>query len=507
MSIFLKALAYVAPSAAIRRVHALAALDASRAYDGAMMGRRGKSFKGTFNDSANGEIGPALHKLRERSSDLVRNTWIGSRCIDVLSAHAIGTGIGVAWQDQRLQDLWNEWCMVADIEGERDFAGVQLTAFRSMLERGDAAVRMVPRKLDGGRAVPLALQVVEGDLIATERNGLFEGKKSRLGVVLGDWNEREGYWLHPEHPGEIWTAQQASLVPNFVPRADVCHLYRLMRAGQVRGVPLLAPVLMAARDYADTIDAMVVKTRMEACYGLIVNSADPVRNLADAQARQDDAGRNIEGMAPGMILRAKLGETVTAFSPSGAGQFEPVALSSLMGIASGGMITYDQLTGDLRNGNYSSMKAGDRVLRRLVEQIQWLTLVPQLMHRVTDKWLSMAIMAGQVRERKKPYARSYIMPSIEPIDPIKDLKADILAVRAGRLSPQEFIGAWGRDWRHVVRETREFWKEADAGAEPLVLDIDPRRVDQLGKSQLTDDSEGDPSDDATLATKENNNGK
>jgi capsid protein len=113
MSMFLKALAYVAPTAAVRRAHALAALDASRAYDGAMIGRRGSSFKGSMQDSANGEIGPSLHKLRERSSDLVRNTWIGSRVIDVLAAHVIGTGIHVAWRDQSVQDAWDEWCRVA----------------------------------------------------------------------------------------------------------------------------------------------------------------------------------------------------------------------------------------------------------------------------------------------------------------------------------------------------------------------------------------------------------
>ncbi|WP_022722952.1 phage portal protein [Rhodopseudomonas sp. B29] len=498
MSAFLKALAYVAPTAALRRAHALAALDASRGYDAAVMGRRGSSFKGTMQDSANGEIGPALHKMRERSSDLVRNTWIGSRIVDVLSAHVIGTGIHVAWRDKRLQDLWDEWCFVCDIEGERDFGGVQLSGFRSMLERGDAGVRMVPRKLDGGRTVPLALQVVEGDLIATERNGIWDGKKSRLGVVLGDWNEREGYWLYPEHPGEMMLSpipKYVGMLPHYVPRSDFCHLYRILRAGQVRGVPLLAPVTMAVRDYADTMDAVVIQTRMQACYGLVINSADPVRNMADAQTRKDDAGRNIESMSPGMVYRAKLGETVTPFSPSGNAQFEPVALSALMGIASGGLITYDQLTGDLRQGNYSSLKAGDRVLKRLVEQIQWLTLVPQLLHRVTDRWLQMAIMSGHVRARKTPYVREYVMPAVQPIDPIKDLKADILAVRSGRMSPQEFISAWGRDWRKVVEETREFWKAADGGDTPLVLDIDPRRVDQLGKSQLTDDSENDPADD------------
>jgi lambda family phage portal protein len=497
MSAFLRALAWVAPTAAVRRAHALAALGAQRSYDGATRGRRGASFKGVRSDSANGALGPALSALRERSSDLVRNTWIGARTLDVLSAHTIGTGIHVAWQDTRVQDLWDEWCLEADIEGERDFAGVQLVAFRSMLERGDAGVRMIPRKVDAGRSVPLALQCVEGDLIAHERDGVFDNRRSRLGVVLGDWNERVGYWLHAEHPAEKTWWSTAQIIPNFVPRGDFCHLYRPLRAGQVRGVPVLSPVLMATRDYQDALDAMVVKLRMEACYGLIVNSADPARNLADAGNRKDEAGRNIEGMSPGMIYRAKMGETVTAFSPSGSGQFESVALSALMGIASGGMVTYDQLTGDLRRANYSSLKAGDRIFRRLVEQQQWLTLVPQLMHRVTARWLEIAIMSGKLKDRKKPYAREYVMPAIEPIDPLKDLKADILAVRAGRMSPQEFISAWGRDWRKVVKETQEFWKEADKSG--LVLDIDPRRLDQMGTAQPEPADDTPPTDEKPSA--------
>lgn len=498
MSKFLKALAWVAPRAAVARAHAFAALDTARAYDGALVGRRGASFKSAASDSANGAIGPALAKLRERSSDLVRNTWIGARCLDVLTAHAIGTGITVVWESNRVQDLWDEWIKVCDIEGERDLGGSQMVAFRSMLERGDAGVRLVPRKLDAGRAVPLALSVMEGDHIATERNGTFDGKKSRLGVCLGEWNEREGYWLHREHPAEYML--NSTGLPNFVPRADFCHLYRPMRAGQIRGVPLLAPVIMGTRDYADLMDAMVVKSRMEACYGVIINSSDPVKNLAGAKTRDDDAAnRKIESMAPGMIYRAGLGETVTAFNPSGSGQFEPVALSALMGIASGGMITYDQLTGDLRQANYSSLRAGKIEFHRLVEQMQWNVVVPFLMNRITARFIETAILAGKLKDRRAPYKHSYVMPAKEPIDPLKDLKADILAVRSGRMSPQEFIGAWGRDWRKVVEETREFWKDADAKG--LVLDIDPRRVDQTGASQKSPDDETPPTDDPPASSK------
>lgn len=491
MSAFLRALAWIAPRAALTRAHTLAALNAQRGYDAATVGRRGASFRGVLADSANGALGPALHKLRERSSDMVRNTWIGARAIDVLGGHVIGTGITVVWKHKRVQELWDEWCKSADIEGERDFNGSQLAAFRSMYERGDAGIRFVHRQRDGRRRVPLALQVVEGDWIATERDGVFDGRRSRLGVVVGEWGERVGYWLHAEHPGDYTLGSAAT--PSFVPRESFCHLYRALRAGQVRGAPFLAPVLMAARDYADLMDAMVVKTRMEACYGLIVNSSDPVKNIADATTRVDQAGRRIEGMSPGMIYRAGLGETVTAFSPSGNGQFDSVSLSALMGIASGGMLTYDQQTGDLRRANYTQSKVGRIEFNRLVEQLQWLTLVPMVMSRVTAKFVEIAILAGELRDTKAGYPCTYVMPATPPIDPLKDLKADILAVRAGRMAPQEFIAAWGRDWRKVVEETREFWDTVDASG--LVLDIDPRRVTQAGTIQPEPQDDSAPSDD------------
>lgn len=497
MSAFLKALAWVAPRAAVARAHAFAALNAQRSYDGAMSGRRGASFK-AGNVSANGALGPALHRLRERSSDLVRNTPHGARVLDVLCAHAIGTGITVTWKNRRAQELWDDWCRTADIEGERDFNGTQFVALRSMLERGDSGVRLVPRKIDSGRAVPLALQVVEGDQIATERDGMIDGQYSRLGVALGEWNERKGYWLYSEHPSDNMLGSTG--IPQFVPRSDFCHLYRPLRAGQVRGVPVLAPVIMPARDFADVVDAMVVKLRMEACYGLIVNAADPVKNLADAKTREDSSGRKIEGMAPGMIYRAGLGETVTAFSPSSNGQFDSVALSVLMGIASGAGVTYDQLTGDLRRANYTQSKVGRIEFNRLIEQLQWLVIVPMLMSRVTDRFIETAIMAGKLRALKAGYQRNYVMPAVPPIDPLKDLKADILAVRSGRMSPQEFIGAWGRDWRKVAEESKEFWSEVDKNG--AVLDIDGRKVNQSGAMQPDPADDVPPTDDPAVALDE-----
>lgn len=494
----LKALAWVAPGAAMKRARALttlAGLDGTRAYDGARAGRRGASFSAGAT-SANVEIGTALARLRDRSRDLVRNTSAGARIIDIHVGHTIGTGIkavpdnGSDKIDKPLTELYEEWCATSDVEGINCFGGQQAIAYRSMLEGGDSVIRKIPLRMDSGERVPLKLQVLEGDFIdATRDQGVFEQQMSRLGVGLGPFDRRTGYWLHARHPGDF-TFHGAPYASQFVDFADTIHLYRQLRAGQVRGVPVLAPVLMNARDLADVMDAIVVKQRVEACFaGFVTKNED---GSAGLNPKGDD--KRIDQMKPGMLAYLDQGETITFGQPSSQGQFEPVWITTMMGMAAGAGLTYDQVTGDLRQANYSSLNAGDIHRRRLTEQTQNHLLVPQLMRRTTGWFVDAAIMSGALRPRRQGYRWDYILPAVEPIDPRKALEADILAVRAGRMTPQEFISSWGQDWRKVIADTTAFFQMLDAQPGNLVLDIDPRRVSQIGVAQY------DPSKSETPRT-------
>ncbi|GJD51094.1 hypothetical protein OPKNFCMD_3845 [Methylobacterium crusticola] len=490
MSLALKALtalAWVAPRAAMTRAHALGLVEGTRGYDGAKVGRRADTFAGGAT-SANVEIGTALARLRNRSRDFARNTAAGQRVLDIKTAHTIGTGIlavpdnGSDRIDNQVRQEWDDWCAVSDVEGVLDFAGQQVTAYRTTCEGGEAVVRRVIRPLSSGMRVPLQLHVLEGDWIDTARDlGLFEGQNSRLGVGLGDYDRRTGYWLHVQHPGDF-NFYGSPFVSKFVEASEVIHLYRPLRPGQVRGVPVFAPVLMTARDLADLMDAVLVKAKTEACFAAFVETnGEQQSNVGQVVKEGGVARRLIEKLAPGMINYLNPGEKVSFAAPTGSGQFEPVWLAGQMALAAGTGITYDQLTGDLRQANYSSLRAGKIENRRLTEQEQHLMLVPQLMRRVTGWWTDTAIAAGALKPRKDGYRWNYVMPAVEPIDPRKDLEADILAVRAGRMTPQTFIGSWGEDWRKVIADTKAFFELADKDG--LVLDIDPRRTSQLGVAQ------------------------
>jgi lambda family phage portal protein len=484
VSAYLRALSLVAPAYAMRIAQAQIAL---RGYDGAQQGRRTSSFRRDLG-SANAEISNALPILRARSRELTRNTFIGERVLSILSTHIVSPDLTIritgrsATATKNAQALWNEWMQSCDIEGETGLTGLLEVAIRSSLEGGDSIIRMIDRPLNNDRPVPLALFVGEGDLIDHTRDAALQlanqNGRARLGVQLGDFDERLGYWLFATPPGEPTTTltQPTSAL---VPRGDVCHLFRRKRAGQVRGVPVFAPVLMASRDYGDLMDALIVKSRLEASIGLIVKGGRPIGNLAQAADAAGNQNR-IESLRPGMVNYLNEGEDVTAFAPAGNTAFEPVSRACLLGIAAGAGLTYHQLTGDLTQANYSSLRAGLIEFRREIASWQWNTLVPQTLARIVDRFIARALLAGRLRGSRADYRVEYVMPANEPVDPKKDLEADILAVRAGRMSPQDFIGAWGRDWREVVDEYAEFMGLIDA--KNLALDIDARNRTRTGQA-------------------------
>lgn len=483
MNIFDRVIGAVSPVWGARRAAARVVLDSygERAYAAAKSGRRNKGWSGR-STSANAEIGSSLRDLRNRSREFVRDSWAGQRMLDVLTSHVVGTGIltvpntGSDRLDNQAKLVFEEWSECADVEGFLDWPGMQALAVRSMVEGGDTVLRFIDIRLDeAGRSVPFRLLGLEGDQIDTTRDAIAAagGDRSvRLGVQLGEWGRREGLHLFESHPGEMVIGSGRS---NLVAWGDLSHVFRPLRWGQVRGVPWFAAILLNAREVQDLIEATLVKARTEACFaGFIKRGSGSISPLA-RQAKDDADGKKLTRIEPGML--ADIGDGEISFaSPSSQTAFGEVYMTAMQAMAAGSGITYDQLTGDLRQANYSSLRAGKIEFRRLVEQIQWTVLVPQLLAPVHRRVIDRAILAGKLRDRRNGYRLDHIMPAVEPIDPKKDLEADILAVRAGRLSPQEFIGAWGRDWRQVVADTASFFEHLDRqrGGGGLALDIDGR---------------------------------
>ena len=83
-------------------------------------------------------------------------------------------------------------------------------------------------------------------------------------------------------------------------------------------------------------------------------------------------------------------------------------------------------------------------------------------------------------------------PRFEAVDPLKDAKADVLAVRAGGMTLKEMIARNGYDPNDVLAEIAETNQLLDRLG--LVLDSDPRRSSQNGRPMPNQENKDDEDD-------------
>ncbi|MCA3365985.1 MAG: phage portal protein, partial [Roseomonas sp.] len=317
----------------------------------------------------------------------------------------------------------------------------------------------------------------------TARNGVVNGAPTIQGIALGSAGEPIGYWLFPTHPG-AWMLPSARLASNFIPARDVLHVFRKRRPGQLRDVSWLAPVLLRLRDLGDYEAALLMKAKIEACLAAVVtdDGEETLTKPGDANPGllRDAQGRAVESFEPGMILYRRGQGDVSVVNPSGGGSHTAFARRSLEAAAVGAGLTYDQVSGDLTQANYSSLRAGKIEFRRLCEQMQYGMLIPMLVRPIAERFHAQGALLGLWADAM-PKGVAHVPPAHEMIDPLKDTTALIAQVRAGFVPQPEAAGAFGYDFRSAVEMIREANAALDAAG--ISLDTDPRRVAKSGGAQ------------------------
>jgi lambda family phage portal protein len=494
-----RAVGYVSPRVALRRARYRAALNVvQRGYEGAKVGRRTEGWT-TSGTGANAEVAVALPRLRDRSRDLVRNNPYAAKGVDALVSNLVGSGLkgrarsGSPGVNDVADKLWACFVRECDADGRTDFHGLQALVARAMVESGECLIRMRPRRGSDGLAVPLQLQVLEADHLDTLRSGETAGAGFiHQGIEFDRLGRRVAYWLFPVHPGEVATFRRGSLQSKRVPADTVCHVFERLRPGQERGVPWFAPAITKMRDLDEYDDAELVRKKIEACFAAFVLDADDGETLGDV--RQDEAGNRIEAFEPGMIEYLPAGKDVRFAAPAASGGYPEYMRMQLHAIAAGLGLTYELLTGDLSQVNYSSIRAGLIEFRRRMDALQSQVLIPCLCNPVWNRFVRVGQATGSLPSGT--FGVEWTAPRFEAVDPLKDAKADIMSVRAGFMTLKEAIARNGYDPSDVLTEIAD--TNAQIDELDLVLDSDPRRdkpaTEEKSKSKETGDDEEDDKD-------------
>ena len=465
-------------------------------FEGAGGGRRLSTW-GTSTSGPNLSLFSSLATLRARSRELVRNNPLASGAVDSFVSNLVGSGITPRWKlpdnpelKTEIQQLWLDSCDELDFAECCDMAGLQSLIANTVIVSGECLVRFRPQPSSSKLPVPLQIQVLEPDHLDAGYNTVApNGNEIRMGIEFNKKGKRVAYWLYRDHPGEAFLKSSSERIRVLAP--EILHIYRVLRPGQIRGRPWMSPIIVKLHEIDQCVDAELVRRKTTAMFGGFITElpgetidASPLGK----RAANDSEDREVVALEPGTFPVLPPGMSVTFSDPKDvSGNYTAWMKQQLRDIARGIGITYEQLTGDLEGVNYSSIRAGLLEFRRLCQQIQMQTLVFQFCRPVARYWMDQAVLSGALSipdysRRSRQYKRIVWRPDGWPwVDPQKDQKAEIMAIRSGLKSRSQSIAENGGDIETVDKEIAE--DNARADKDGLVFDSDPRKTTSTGLYQ------------------------
>lgn len=437
-----------------------------------------------------------------RSRYLVTNNGYAASAKETFVTSLIGFGIKpstlgeTAEVKKRVQEDWLDWCAYADADGLTDFYGQQQLAASELFEAGEVFAVMQDTPTAEG-VVPLQVRLVPAEMLPYENSSnahIDAGNTIQMGIEFDPQGKRVAYHFLKNHPGDVtklssdWQAQRIT--------ADrVIHLFRPVRAGQVRGIPhtLAALTTLAMLDLYD--DAELERKRVAALFAAFVtkpspNAPDPMgTTVPTTLATATLPAEQSFPMRPGAIVDLLPGEGVSFAEPADVGgSYESFQYRNLLRAAAGFGVPYTSLTGDLRNGNYGSIRAGLVEFRRRIEAMQYSVIIQLYCRPIWLRWLANYTRTGLSPWSAADYISNlrlhqrvkWLPPRWDWVDPLKDLQAEKLAVDNGFKARHDVIEEQGYDPEETDQRIEDSQDSAEAhnlelntGAVPPASEADP----------------------------------
>ena len=477
-----------------------------RSYEGALLSRLTSDWisSGTSQDA---EVRGSMRILRNRVRQLCRDNDFAKQALRAIATNVVGTGIKFQSQvraqrggklntkvNQAIEAAWTDWCRKdsCDVAGRLCFADIERLAVTSTAESGEVLIRLIKQPF-GRSKVPLALEVIESDLLDENYNGVGDnGNEVRMGVEVDKWHRPVAYWFFQKHPGDFQYGQKGNPYQKRirVPAEEVIHLFRHERPLQTRGIPWFASALTRLHHLSGYEQSEVIAARAGASLMGFVSS--PEGQLVE-EAIED--GERVTAFEPGTIKYLAPGESFTVPSLQRPDTFEPFMRQMLRAVAAGLGVSYETVSRDFSQTNYSSSRLSlleDRDNYKVLQD--W--LVENLHQVVFDAWLDMAVLSGALSlpgydlDPSRFNQARWLPRGWAWVDPLKEVQAYKEAVRCGFMTQADVIAQAGGDLEELLaNRSNELQQAQDLG---LTFDTDSGAVDAKGQEQPTPDANFDP---------------
>lgn len=440
-------------------------------YEGAADGRRSATWDAP-DTGVNSLIMPALRNLRSRSRAAVRNDPYAANAIDRRVSNLIGTGITpqprIADKELRriFQETWEDWVDESDADQLTDFYGQQALIARTVEQSGECFVRLRPRRMDDGLAVPFQLQCLAPEFVPHDKFEVTStGNIIRAGIEFNGFGKRVAYWCYRSHPSDMTAINAGYNMLVRIPASQMLHIFEPVEPGQLRGVPRLAPVLKRLRSLDNFDDAVLFRQEVANLFAGFIRkpSADGPPMLDPLTGAPIKVGGDgftpMVALEPGTMQELLPGEEVEfSTPPDGGNNYPDFMRQQLMAAAAGAGLPYELMTGDMRGVNDRTIRVVLNEFRRRLEQLQFSVYVHQLCRPVRAAWMDMAVLSGALQlddyaARRREYLRTRWVPQgWSYIHPVQDVQSRTMEINAGLASRSEMCLRTGTDAEIVDEE-------------------------------------------------------
>jgi|LGVE01.1.fsa_nt_gb lambda family phage portal protein len=478
-------------------------------FEGGAIGGRRLGYWGLNSSGPNALIRCSLQALRSRCHALIRSNPIISGTFDSLVSDVVGSGLIPSFKmfdnDEELKEEWNEWVLDCDYDGVNDFYGLQSLVFRSMVTSGECFVLYYTGKNPYGEYI-LKVRLIESDQVPDSLNMLLpNGNIIVMGIEFNRRGRRVAYHMYKTHPQD--DERHDSLITERILASRVAHIYRPLRPGQIRGYPLIASVIVKAKDIDEAVDAELMRRKTTAMFGGFIESDYNANNrklLGSKPPGIKDPDNNMIAMEPATFVELDPGQRVTLSSPKDvSGSYNDWMSTQHGDLARGLNVLKEVLTGDYSGVTFSSVRTALQNIRRLYRTYQTQNIIHQFCRPTVTRKFEMGVKFDLLNVSEKDMStRKYRTirwqaDAWDYIKPTEDIATKVTAIRAGLATRDTALATMPGGYDSSMIDSENAKLQDRSSELGLVYDSNAKQATQYG--QLSEyekaEAEGDKDDE------------
>lgn len=454
-----------------------------------------------------------------RARDVARNEGIGAaagmRVINAAVGHRWDftskpnwKALGISYEDARelgsqIDALWEMYAygihFQPDAERTKTFGQLLRMSAAHIFHDGEM-VGLVEYADDEPTRFKTRLRIVDPDRLSNPnglppKTRLENGNTVTAGVERNPAGVPVRYWIREGHPSDLGAVPNMTWSPwarysTNLGRPQVIHAFDQLRAGQTRGITRFVTVLKHFRSLSKFTEKTIEAATLNAMFlGFVKSNAGPssikdgvvdMDELAAFASERDDFYDEhpveVDGVRmPVLGLDDDVTMQTTARDTSGFGEF---TRSMVRLIAAGLGVTYEEISMDFSQVNYSSARAALLVawketlaLRGLIEQqIAWPFFAAWLEEAFDLGLIMPPAGAPDFYDAIDAYVEgAWRGPGRGHIDPTKEVAAAAARIETGISTLEKECAEYdGSDWEETLeQQAREAAKRSDLRLAPL----------------------------------------